>query len=326
MKRLWIIAALAASVLAFTQFAPVQAASYGGSRFADVWGLVRSDPYVVLPHYRVTLGSFFDGIVNRLLVDSRRTLSDREDILPPFQKRVHPIGTCLAGTWRITEESPYSGYFQKGSEALIIARASTALGEERRGEARSFGLAGKLFPTTDRNHAAPLPTANFFLIENLAGTYTPHFLDAEQTSDILFIAPRPGALFRGPLGVVALQAFAAADETFDLTRPFVRQLYPIAELGEPAGAPRRAPRYLKVVGSATTPRVDELDYRHELDMDHYEDGIHFDIYVADHGLRGGPKDWQYLGDIHFTESVASDSCDHRLHFAHPPWRDDAEQP
>lgn len=324
MKRLWLIVAVAASVLALVHLAPVQAESYRGSRFADVWGTVRSDPHAVLPHYRVTLASFFDGIVNRLLVDSQRTISDRSDLLPPFQKRLHPIGVCLSGRWRITEANPYTGYFQKGSEALIIARASTALGEERRGEARSFGLAGKLFPTTDPDHSKPLQTANFFLIENLAGTYTPHFLDAEQTSDILFIAPRPGALFRGPLGAVALHAFATADETLDLTRPFVRQLYPVAELGQVAGAKQHAPRYLKVVGSPTTPRVDELDYREELDMDHYEDGIHFDIYVADRGIRGGPKDWKYLGDIHFTESVASDSCDHRLHFAHPPWRDDAE--
>jgi hypothetical protein len=151
MKRLWIIAALA-SVLAFVFFAPAEAESYRGSRFSEVWGAVRSDPYLVLPHYRVTVGSFFDGFVNRLLVDSQRTLSDRSDLLPPLQKRVHPIGTCLAGRWRITEDNPYTGYFRKGSEALIIARASTALGEERRGEARSFGLAGKLFPTTDARH------------------------------------------------------------------------------------------------------------------------------------------------------------------------------
>jgi hypothetical protein len=322
MRRALVVAALCALALTAMQLVRAQTPPYTGSRFAEVWTLVRSDPYAVLPHHRVTLASFFEWTENKILRASQRTLSDRSDVLPPFQKLVHPIGICLAGTWSITEESRYTGYFRKGKTALIIARASTALGEERRGEARAFGFAGKLYPTSDFEHGEPLQTANFFTIENLAGTYTPHFVDADNTNDILYIAPRPGAAFRGPLGVVALQAFAAADETLDLTQPFVRQLYPIAELGEANPAQAVAPRWLKIVGSATTERVDELDYRDELAIEHYPDGIHFDIYVADRGTRLGPKEWMYLGDIHIVDSVASDSCDHRLHFAHPKFRRD----
>ncbi len=64
------------------------------------------------------------------------------------------------------------------------------------------------------------------------------------------------------------------------------------------------------------------DFRDELDVDEYPDGIRFDILVADRGTRVGPKDWRYLGEITFDDSVASDSCDHRLHFAHPRFRRD----
>jgi hypothetical protein len=320
MKRAAIVAALLATLFSYLHFVHAQALPYAGSRFQDVWALVRSDPYAVLPSQPVTLASFFDYTENRLLQASRRTLDDASDVLPPFKKLVHPVGICLAGTWTITEDSPYTGYFRKGKTALIIARASDAFGETRRGQPRSFGFAGKLYPTGDMDHEQKLKTANFFTIENLAGTYTPHFLDAENTNDILYIAPRPGALFRGPIGVVAIEAFAQADETLDLTQPFVRQLYPIAELGEPEGVQAVAPRWLKIVGSATEERVDELDFRDELDIEHYPDGFHFDIYVADRGTRIGPKEWRYLGDIHVVDSVASDSCDHRLHFSHPRFR------
>jgi hypothetical protein len=314
------IAVVAVSALTLLHFVRAQPVPYQGSRFSDVWALVTSDPYAVLPSQRVTLGSFFAFTENKLLNASRRTLSDASDVLPPFKKLVHPVGICLAGTWTIREDSPYTGYFRKGKTGLIIARASDAFGDTRRGNARAFGFAGKLYPTDDWEHEAPLKTANFFTIENLAGTYTPHFLDADNSNDILYIAPRPGALLQGPIGVAAIQAFAAADETLDLTQPFVRQLYPIAELGEANPARAVAPRWLKIVGSEQTPRVDEVDFRDELAIEHYPDGFHFDIFVADRGTRIGPKDWQYLGDIHIVDSVASDSCDHRLHFAHPKFR------
>jgi hypothetical protein len=322
MKRVLIAVVLAVWFIAVLRAVRAQPPAYQGSRFSEVWALVKSDPYAVLPEDRVTLASFFEWTENRLLDASIRTLNDRDDVLPPFRKLVHPIGVCMAGTWSISEDSKYTGYFAKGTTGLIIARASTALGETRRGEPRTFGFAGKLYPTDNPNHEPLLPTANFFAIENLAGTYTPHFLDAAQTNDILYIEPRPGALFRGPLGVVALQSFATADETLDLTQPLVRQLYPIAEMGISDPVHAVAPRWIRIVGSQTTPRIDELDYRDELDIKHYPDGIHFDILVADKGTRIGPKEWHYLGEIHIQDTVASDSCDHRLHFSHPHFRSD----
>src|SRR5205807_8505365 len=57
--------------------------------------------------------------------------------------------SCFAGNWEITQDSPYSGFFRKGSQALMIGRLSAASPVTSRGEKRAFGFAGKIFPTTD---------------------------------------------------------------------------------------------------------------------------------------------------------------------------------
>lgn len=310
---------LGVAVLA-TSLARGEGPAYRGSRFEEVWSAVVADPYDELPAYRVTVSSFFGWLENRLLTASRRTLSDRSDLLPRFRKLLHPNGICLSGRWRITEDTPYTGYFAQGSEGLIIARASAALSETKQGQPRAFGLAGKLYPTTDAAHVEPLQTANFFTIEDLGGTYRPYFLDAENTNDIIQISLRPSGVFKGPLAAVVANAFSTADETLNISQTLIRQLYPIAQLGEAEGTETVAPRWMKLVGSAVTPRVSRRDFRDELDMQNYPDGIYLDVLVASEGKRLGDKDWVYIGEIHLTESVVSDSCDSRLHFTHPPFR------
>jgi hypothetical protein len=323
MKRTAIIgcgALLSLAALTFT-IARGEDAPYQGSRFSEVWNTVKSDAYRTLPHQRVSVTSFFGWLENKLLNASKRTLSDRSDLLPRFQKLLHPNGICLTGTWRITEDTPYTGYFATGSEGLIIARASAALSEIKRGEARAFGLAGKIYPTVDPNHRTALKTANFFTIDDLGGTYVPYFLDAENTNDIINISIRPTGVFKGPLALAVANAFTTADGS-TLDESLIRQLYPIAELGEAHPEQAVAPTWMKIVGAGQTPRVDEADFRDELAIENYPDGIAMDIYVADVGSRRGEKDWNYVGEILFTDSVASDSCDHRLHFSHPRFRRD----
>lgn len=291
-----------------------------GSSFAEVWWAVSSDPYQALPHHEVTVFSFFDGFTNLLLDASERTLSDTSDLLPPFQKLLHPNGICLAGTWNITEDTPYTGYFATGSSALIVARASTALTETTTAGTRAFGLAGKLFPTLDESSV--VPTANFFTIENLGGTWTEHILDAEMTNDIIQINPQGDGsdFFDLALGAVVAEAFIQADHAFDITQTLERQLYPIGEAGLASGEMAVTPRWMKLVGAPGTERIDEADFRDELRIEHYADGIELDIYVADVGTRLGDKEWGRIGFIHFDETVASYSCDHRLHFTHPVHR------
>jgi hypothetical protein len=291
--------------------------SYNGSSFDAVWAQVASDSYPSLPHYEVTLGSFYGFFRDYILENSRRTLSDSSDLLPWFKKLVHPNGVCLAGTWNITVPTPYTGAFRPGSR-LFIARASTALTRTERGDYRAFGFAGKVFPTLDPS--AVVPTANFFTIEDLGGTLRDHFLDALDTNDIIHISTTSELFFNSAIGLAVGAAFKTADHAVDSAQTLIRQLYPLAESGEADPSQAKAPTWLKIVGSPDVPRVDAADFRDELRLRNYPDGLRFDIYIADQGTRQGDKNWYQIGYIDVSADAVSDSCDHRLHFHHPPFR------
>jgi hypothetical protein len=287
-----------------------------GSRFAEVWDVIARDPYGALPQRRLRWRDLTGAFARGLLRDGERTLRDEADLLPRFDKLVHPVGIAMRGVWHVTEPSSYSGHFRAGSKGLIVARASDAVGEYRPGKLRFMGLAGKLWPTLDEQQRAK--TANFFLLENLAGSHTPHFAHAALENDLLPFRPHPGAASKGPLGAVAGTAFAMADRTFDLTQPAIRQVYPIAELG--GGGPARAPKFMRFVGDATNPRCDASDLRIEIAKAIAASGLRFRIEVADESSRLLPRHWQPLGSVLFTEAVASEGADHRLHFTHPKYR------
>ncbi|MDB4987763.1 MAG: hypothetical protein JWN04_2941 [Myxococcaceae bacterium] len=295
-------------------------AAYQGSRFADVWRAVAADPYDALPDRRLRLSSLRAFVTDDIYKASRRTLSSREDLMPPFEKLVHPAGICLRGSWSIDETTPYSGLFKTGSRGLIIARASDALGETRPGKLRFMGLAGKLYPTSDPDHATPLPTANFFTLENLSGSHTRHFVEARLANDLLPIRPHAGILAKAHLGAFAGPAFSLADRALSPLQPMIRQLYPIAELGETDREDAVSPVVLQLAALPKSRRVETSDLRQELDLRYHPDGLRFEIRVADQRSYLFAPRSRRIGEIHFTESVASYSGDHRLHFAHPPYR------
>jgi hypothetical protein len=100
--------------------------------YQRIWGGKGELP---LPRYEVTLLSVLRGILPRgrrylfrqaaeRTLDSHATLrwgSERRG----FRRLIHPNGVCLTGVWEITEETGYSGYFRKGSRALVVGRYST---------------------------------------------------------------------------------------------------------------------------------------------------------------------------------------------------------
>lgn len=320
MKRSLKVALLASSallgVVAVRSVASADA-PYNGSAFNDVWAQVASDPYAI-PHYRVTLGSFFGFLDDKLTDNSRRTLSDHEDLLPHFQKLLHPNGICLEGTWNITAETPFTGYFATGAKGLIVARASTALTNTEQGSYRAFGFAGKIFPTQDG--AATVPTANFFTIEDLGGTLRDHYLDALNTNDIINISTTPALVENAAIGAAVAQSFMTADQTTSTSQITLRQLYPISEAGLADPTQAVTPMWLMITGSPDVPRVDAADFRDELAIANYPSGLRFDIRVATVGTRTGDKQWATIGFIDVKDTVVSDSCDHRLHFSHPRFR------
>lgn len=290
-----------------------QANGYQGSTFKEVRDQVFSDPYTVLPDHRISLASFYKGLTNLILRDSRRRVAEQADIVPYFQKLVHPNGIALAGSWNITEASPYSGYFRQGARGLIIARCSTLLSQTKQGEPRGFAFAGKIFPTMDPNER--VKTANFVTIDVLAGTRAKYFTEVALSN-----APAIGfnfgllQIFGALIGGTA--SFALAD-----INPIFRPIYPVAEADLRPDEKVCSPKWMLIKASPNSGQVDREDFRDELNVRNYPGNkLRFDISAASDRLPTWERNWRYLGHVELTESIASESCDHRLVFQHPKLR------
>lgn len=275
--------------------------------FGEVWSEVQKGAYRKLPSYSISRGSFFDGDTNILERDANRTHTVNDDLLPRFQKLVHPLGICFAGTWTITEDNHYSGYFAPGSKGLIIVRASEAIGQPLDGDFRSFGIAGKIFPTDDVNDPTPYKTANFFTVDDLGGAKSKSFFDLVKTNE-----PET-SIHLSRLGLLATLTTIAKTFSRVDKNPGLRQVYPVAELGLDNPADAVTPHWF-ALRAENSERNGAKDFRNELRLENLDDGIRLGIYVSDFG--DAPK-WKHIGQIHLTEQALTDSCDHRLHFAHP---------
>ena len=329
--------------------------AYRGSRYAEVRDAIFANPYQrvwgapgepPLPVYGVTLRSVVRGILPfgrphlfrqavARAIDSHADLRWGHD-RKGYRRLLHPNAVCLTGTWEVTEETGYSGYFRKGSRALVVGRYSTCCGETRRGRTRSLSLVGKLYPTADPDHAEPLRTANFITQQDIGGDFSRYVNDAH-----LLNAPDTRLWRRGihfPVLVLTGVLFGRIDR-----QPSVRQLYPIAELGKPADEPTRAPQFMRLRVAATQPRVEggDLDFRDEVLAQLFDKGdpaprrtLSFDIDVTDEGSTRGPAvfqrrtfgGWRTIGGLRFDNAVASYNGDHVVHFNHPTWRDDRNDP
>jgi len=284
---------------------------YTGSTFNEVRNQVFSDPYSTLPTYEITLSSYYDMVRNLLLHACRRALTEEHDIVDHFQRLVHPLGVALTGKWQITEDSPYTGLFRQGTEALLVARCSVLLYKTLQGDFRGFAFAGKIFPTLDPDER--VKTVDFFTIDVLAGTLTKYFTSVELSNE-------------APLGFNSdvLKLFWVVTATFATFiranwNPVYRPVYPVSEYGLKAGEVAMTPRWMMVKGWGGCGQVDTPDFRDELRVEGYSDQkLIFDVHVADKKLSTGGRDYQRIGRIVLDESVTSDSCDHRLKFRHPP--------
>jgi len=325
--------------------------AYKGSRFAEVRDAVFANPYQKVwgrepvPTYQVTLRSVLRGVLSfgkRYIFKQAvaRTVDSHADLRwgtdgKGFLRLLHPNGVCLTGRWHITEETEYSGYFRKGSEALIVGRYSTCCTEVRRGHTRSLALVGKLFPTTDANHTQLLRTASFFTQQDIGGDNTDYINDAELRN-----APDVHPLRRArgtPILLITGLVFQKVDK-----EPAQRQLYQIAELGKPGNEPTRSPRFMRLLVTSDQPKIegDALDFRDEVMAQIYDRGdatpkrtLRFDIEVTDEGATHGKisttvrfNNWRRIGQITFENAVISYNGDFVLHFNHPTWRNDRNDP
>jgi hypothetical protein len=330
-------------------------AAYTGSRFSQLRAALFAKGYQrlwgapgepALPMYDVRLSYLLRGALagaRRHLFRQAvaRTVDSHADLRwgadqRGFRRIVHPMGVALFGRWEITEPSPYSGYFAKGARALIVGRYSVCCSEPRRGHIRSLSLAGKLYPTTDPNHAEPLRTANFVTQQDIGGESTEYINDVEFRN-----APDTTGLRRrfevATLFITGL-VFAIVDK-----RPTIRQLYSVAELGKPGSVPTSAPEFMRLTVAADAPRVPgaALDFRDEVMAQIYDRGVAepqrklvFDIEVSDEGEAHGPllmqrrdiRNWRRIGRISFDEACCSYNTDFVLHYNHPTWRADRNDP
>jgi hypothetical protein len=328
---------------------------YRGSRFSEVRDALFANPYQKvwgstgeppLPTYGVTLPGVLRGILPfgspyffrqavARAVDSRADLRWGPDG-KGFRRIIHPNGICLTGLWEISAETPYSGYFRSGSRALVVGRYSTCCRETRRSHERSLSLVGKLFPTTEPDHSEPLRTAGFITQQDLGGDRTDYINDAELRN-----APNTTSWRRGfgvPILLVESILFSLTDK-----EPTQRQLYEIAELDKPAGEPTRAPAFMRLLVDAAQPRIagEAWDFRDEIMAQIYDRGdptpkrtLTFHIEVTDDGSTHGPAffqrrrfgQWTRIGSLVFSEAVASYNGDFVIHFNHPTWRDDRNNP
>jgi len=329
--------------------------AYRGSRFSEVRDVIFANPYQKvwgsageppLPIYDVKLPSALRGILPfgspyffrqavARAVDSRADLrwgTDRKG----FRRIIHPNGICLTGLWEISEQTPYSGFFQKDSRALVIGRYSTCCTETRRGRERSLSLVGKLFPTTDPNHSELVSTANFITQQDIGGDRTDFINDAELRN-----APDTTSWRRGfglPVLLIEAILFMKIDK-----EPTQRQLYPIAELGKPDGEPTRAPAFMRLLVDPGQPRIagEAMDFRDEIMAQIFDRGdpiakrtLTFHIDVTDEGSTRGPNflqrrtflNWRRIGRLIFDDAVVSYNGDFVIHFTHPTWRDDRNDP
>jgi hypothetical protein len=328
---------------------------YAGSRFRDVVDALFANPYQKvwgregeppLPYQEVTIRTVFGGLLSfvhppRFQHAAERSLDSHADLRwgpdgKGFTRFLHPNAVCLTGRWRITEDTPYSGYFSRGSDALVVARYSSGANGMTRGLIRSMAMVGKLYPTTDPDHPTPLSTANFITQEDIGGQRSASINDVE-----LLNAPNVTVFRRGPAGTILVKiasVFRRVDQ-----QPTIRQVYPIAELGKPAGEPTRAPEFMRLLVAPGQPVIpgDDLDVRDEVMAHIFDRGdpapkrtLTFTIEVTDDGKTTGTPfrvrrtfwNWRRIGTIVFDNAVISYNGDAVIHFTHPTWRQNRNDP
>ena len=327
--------------------------AYTGSRYAEVRRALYANPYRggssgeapgPLPMFKSTIRNAWRGTLHgpRYLKEaSARTIDTRSDLRwgkdgKGYRRILAPNGICVLGTWEITADNPYTGHFRKGARGLTIGRFSSDGNETRRGQRRSISLGMKIYPTTDPDHPTPLIPASVIVQEDLGGMRTAYMNDAELVN-----MPSVHAYRRGIYVLVMIRAglyFLPLDKVGD-----VRQLHEVAELAKPADVPTRCPEHMMLKMAAGQRRIEgeALDFRDEIYAHMFNSGdqaptgsMEFDIFVSDRGKRRGfpglrrvaVTDWQRVGTLRFTEAVCSYNGDHVIHFHHPGWRDNKNDP
>lgn len=330
-------------VVAGSRFSVVRDAIFANPYQKKVWGAEGNAPLERFPVTFMPLlkGMGLGGGTWQFLAAAKRVLASDSDLRwgpdgKGFRRLLHANGICMTGLWEVTEDTPYTGYFRKGSRGLLIVRYSTCCTETRRGNTRSLSMVGRIYPTTDPNHPEPLPTASFITQEDIGGEDTPNINDAKLRN-----APNTTATRRG--GGMPILLLTGVVLNLAEKKPTIRQLYQIAELGKPPAEATRAPEFMQLTvapGQPVIPGAD-LDFRDEIMAHIYDPGdpapkrrLVFDVETSDTGTTHGPPikerrditNWKKIGTMTFDAAVVSFNGDRVFHVNHPAWREDRNDP
>ena len=77
-----------------------------------------------------------------------------------------------------------------------------------------------------------------------------------------------------------------------------------------------------MIKAAPNQGINAEDFRDELDIEKIGKPVILEIHVSSTDNNSGVVSFQRIGHIELNESVISKTCDKRLHFSHPKWRDD----
>jgi hypothetical protein len=114
-------------------------------------------------------------------------------------------------------------------------------------------------------------------------------------------------------------------------------------LGKPANEPTRAPEFMRLSVASHQPRIngEALDFRDEIMAQIFDKGdpqpkrtLTFNIEVTDEGVTTGTpfrmrrtfQNWRRIGTLTFDNAVISYNGDCVIHFNHPTWRTDKNDP
>jgi FlaG/FlaF family flagellin (archaellin) len=262
----------------------------------------------MLPRYEVNTSTIFPKGSDQLKRDAKRTVTKSDDYLSRLPKLLHANGVCITGQWQATESSKYTGLFSKGSTGLFVGRVSVTLSGTQYSENRGFGIAGKIFPTMDKNEN--VKTANFFSIEVLLGLKKQYFMNAAMTNE-----PETGFDFSLiGMGLKIASAFSFADNN-----PGFRPLYPISESNLLQNQTAVTPHWFRLKAANNQIINNETDFRNEVAKAIFDNKhLIINVEVSDQSNdRNNNSVWKKIGILDIDESIVSYGCDRRLHFPHP---------
>jgi len=249
-----------------------------------------------------------------------------------YQRLLHANAICLTGVWEITAETARTPATSRtGAAVCAIARYSTCCTETRRGNTRSLSMVGRVYPTTDPEHAERPADGQ---LHHAAGhrRRLQQKRSMRQSCATPRTRPSSAAASASRRCLASGAAFNRAE-----TKPTIRQVYQIGgKIGppsRPADARAGVSCNLSVVPEQPSIPGEALDFRDEIMAQIYDRGdpqpkrtLTFRIETSDEGVTlGNPfkerrefKNWRPIGTLTFNAAVASYNGDHVFHIHHPP--------